>query len=69
MIDRLRTLLARIVTHWLLGPRELLIRAWAWLCADTDDLDEKHRCLEAILELDPDLERANQGLRLVEHQR
>jgi hypothetical protein len=30
-----------------------LIRAWAWLCANTDDLGEKRRCLEAILDLEP----------------
>lgn len=40
----------------------LVVRAWAWLCANTDDLDEKRRCLEAILELAPDLEETRMAL-------
>jgi hypothetical protein len=48
-------LLARLIVRRLPGPRELLVRAWAWLCAETDDLGEKQRCLEQILNLDPDL--------------
>lgn len=39
---------------------------WAWLAAETDDLAEKERCLEAILELEPDAEWAQvalQGIR------
>ena len=32
------------------------VRAWAWLCASADDLDEKQRCLETILELEQGLE-------------
>jgi hypothetical protein len=53
--NHLRTLLARLVVRWLPGPRSLLVRAWAWLCAETDNLGEKQRCLEQILDLDPDL--------------
>jgi hypothetical protein len=53
--NHLRTPLARLIVRWLPGPRELLVRAWAWLCAETDDLGEKQRCLEQILNLDPDL--------------
>ena len=34
----------------------LVVRAWASLCANTDDVHEKQRCLGAILELEPDLE-------------
>lgn len=45
MIDHLPTLLAHFVTYWLPGPRVLLVRAWAWLCAETDNLDKKRRCL------------------------
>ena len=29
---------------------QAVIRVWLWLAADTDDLDEKRRCLEAVLE-------------------
>ena len=55
MIDEFRTLSARLVTRWLRGPRGLVIRVRAWLCADGDDLHKKQRCLEAMLELEPDL--------------
>jgi len=56
IIDRLRTRSARFITGRGIGGRELRIRAWAWLCAHTEDLDEKLHCLSAILELDPDRE-------------
>lgn len=36
--------------------------ARGWLVAETDDLDEKRRCLEAILALEPDNERAAMAL-------
>ena len=62
VIDRLRTLSARPITRWLRRPRALVVRAWAWLCAHTNDLDEKQRCLTAILELDPELEWAQLAL-------
>jgi hypothetical protein len=52
LIDWLRTLLARLITRHGVGPRNLQIRAWAWLAAETDDLAEKRRCLEAIMALD-----------------
>jgi hypothetical protein len=55
MTNHLRTFLARLAVRWLPGPRELLVRAWAWLCAETDDLSEKQYCLEEILDLDRDL--------------
>jgi hypothetical protein len=41
-----------------------VVRAWAWLCAHTDDLDEKQRCLTAIFDLDPEPEWAQLALRL-----
>jgi len=56
MINRLRIISARLVTRWPPGLRGLVVRAWAWLCANTNDLAEKQRCLEAILELEPGLE-------------
>ena len=62
MINHLRTLSARLITRYLPGPRVLIVRAWAWLAADTDDLAEKERCLEAILELEPDAEWAQIAL-------
>ena len=30
------------------------IKAWLWLAADTDDVEEKWRCLQAVLELNPE---------------
>ena len=60
--NRLRTLSARLITRWLRRPRALVVRAWFWLAAHTDDLDEKRRCLEAILGLDPNCEPANAAL-------
>ena len=57
-----RTLSARLITRCLPGARPLLIRAWVRLAADTDDLADKERCLEAILELEPDAEWAQVAL-------
>ena len=62
MIDRLRTLSARFFTRYGIGPVALRVRAWAWLAAETDDLREKARCLEAILALDPACEWARVAL-------
>ena len=62
MIDYIRTLSARLITRYLPGPRVLLVRAWAWLVKEMDDLTEKERCLEAILELEPDAEWAQVAL-------
>ena len=62
MIDRLRTLSARFVTHWVRFPTALVVRAWAWLAAETDDLAEQMRGLEAIVALDPGLDWAQAAL-------
>ena len=43
-------------------PHIVQVHAWAWLAADTDDLAEKERCLETILELEPDAEWARMAL-------
>ena len=69
MIARLRTFLACIITRYLPGPRVLLVRAWAWLAAETDDLAEKERCLEAIVDLEPDAEWAQIALQGVRQRR
>ena len=50
------TISARLITRWLRRPHALVVRAWAWLCAHTDNLDEKQRCLTATLALDPEPE-------------
>ena len=69
MIARLRSLSARCITRYLPGPRVLLVRAWAWLAAETDDLADKERCLEVILHLESDAEWARVALRGVRHRR
>ena len=53
MINGFRTLSARAITRRLRQPRALVVRAWFWLAAQTSDLTEKRRCLEAILALEP----------------
>ena len=62
VIDRFRTLSARFITRYRIGPRTWQIRAWAWLAAQTNDLEEKMRCLKAIVALDPDLDWAQAAL-------
>jgi len=69
MIDCLRTLSARLITRYRLGPCSLQVRAWAWLAAETDGLAEKVRCLEAIVALDPDLEWARTALEDMRYRR
>ena len=54
MIDRVRTLLARLIVKHLNRPLFLVIHAWLWLAAETDDVEEKWRCLQAVLELNPE---------------
>lgn len=45
-----------------------MIRAWLWLAAETDDPNEKRRCLEAVLGLNPESQAARAGVALL-HQR
>jgi hypothetical protein len=40
----------------------LVLAAWHWLAADADDLEEKRRCLETLLGLDPGNESARIAL-------
>ena len=68
MLDTFRTLLAKFIVQYLNRPRPLVIRAWFWLAAETEDLEEKRRCLEAVLELNPEGQAARAGLALL-HQR
>ena len=65
MVDTFRTLLARLIVRYLTRPRPLVIRAWFWLAAQTDELEEKRRCLEAVLELNPESQSAHGGLALL----
>ena len=54
MLDQLRTLLAKGIVQHLNRPLLLVIHAWLWLAADTDDVEEKWLCLQAVLELSPE---------------
>ena len=54
MIDKFRTLLAKLIVEHLTRPRPLVIHAWLWLASDTDDVEEKWRCLQAVLKLNPE---------------
>jgi hypothetical protein len=62
VVDRLHTSPAQFIVRHLRDPRSLLRAAWGWLAAETDNLNEERRCLEAILELDPAKERAAMAL-------
>ena len=68
MLDRLRTIPARFIVDRLRGAPPLLVAAWLWLAAETEDLDEKRPCLEAVLELKAESQAARAGLALL-HQR
>ena len=50
MSNCLRTLSAPLIVRWLRRPRALVVRGGFWIGARTDDVEEKQRCLEAILE-------------------
>jgi hypothetical protein len=51
--------------HHAAPPPALLIRAWLGLAAETDDIEEKHRCLEEVLEPNPEHQAARAGLVLL----
>ena len=40
MLDTFRTLLAKFIVQYLNRPRPLVIGAWFWLAAQTDDIEE-----------------------------
>jgi len=69
MIDRLRAALAKFIVRHLTYPRPLVIRAWLWLAAEADDLDEKRLRLEAVVRLDPENEAASLALLLLDQRR
>lgn len=69
MPDRFRTALVRFAIEHLARPRRLLIRACFWLAAQTDDLEEKRRRQNTVLELDPENEPASLALLLFDRRR
>ena len=58
MVGKSRTSLARVIVRHLHYPRPLVIQAWLWLAADTDDVEQKWRCVQAVLELNPERQAA-----------
>jgi len=50
-------------------PRSLVIRAWLWQAAEADDLEEKRRCLNEVLQLDPENEPASLALLVLDQER
>jgi hypothetical protein len=56
--------LAKLIVEHLAHPRPLMIQSYLWLAANSDDLEEKRRCLTAVLELDPEKEPASFPLAL-----
>jgi len=44
-----------------------VIRAWFWLAAESDDVEEERRCVEALPELDPEHQATQAGLVLLHH--
>ena len=62
MLDKFRTLLAKLIVRHLNRPLLLVIHAWLWLAADADDLEEKRRYLNEVPQLDPENEPASLAL-------
>lgn len=47
-------------------PQAVRVQAWLWLSGLTEDVEERRRCLEAVLRLEPEHVIARQGLALLE---
>ena len=69
MLDTLRTLLAKFIVQHLTRPGPLVLQAWLWLAADTQDIEKKRHCLNAVLELEPENEPASLALLLLDQKR
>jgi len=63
------TLLARFLVSRFTRPRPLMLQAWLWLAAEADDTEEKRRCLNAIVGLDPENEEALLALLALDRKR
>jgi len=59
VLDNLRSALARLIVRHLRRPRPLAAHAWLWLAGQAEDIEDKRRCLEAVLQLDPENETAS----------
>lgn len=65
----MRTHLARFAVSHFTGPRFLVVHIWPWLAAESHDIQEKPRCLNAVLQLDPENEPASLALLLFDQRR
>jgi hypothetical protein len=54
VLDKLRILLASFTVRHLHYPRPLVIHARLWLAGETDNLEQRRRYLEAVLESNPE---------------
>lgn len=50
-------------------PRLLVAQAWLWLATEAPTLEEKRRCLEAVLQVEPENEAATLALLVVDQKR
>ena len=74
-LDELRILrplpthLAKLIGGHLSCPCPLVLQSWFWLAANAHDIEEKRRCLRAVLQLDAENEPATLGPLVVDHAR
>jgi len=69
VLDSLRTLVGKLIVRLFTCPCGLVLAAWFCLAAEADDTEEKRRCLNAILELDPENEPATLALLVLDQKR
>jgi hypothetical protein len=69
MLERLPTVLAKLIVHHFTRPRPLVVQAWLWLAAKSQGSEAKHRCLNAALRLDTDNEPAALALLFLDQKR
>jgi len=66
---KLRTQLAKLIVTHVMRPKFAVVQAWLWLAAEAQDMEDKRRCLNAVLALDPSNEPASLGVLVLDHRR
>jgi len=69
LADNLRTAIAGVIASRVDRPRLLVVQAWLWLAANHRDLEGKRRCLDAVLQLEPENETASLALLVLDQRR
>jgi len=69
LCHRFRRLLAKLLVQVLACPRPLAIEAYLWLASETDNLEEKRRCLDTVLKLAPENESTTLALPVLDQKR